>query len=197
MSKDCWITALKVQGVGVSLALIGFIGLLICVDTEKAFVSDYATMALILAFFGPYCILGVAGVWHIEKWERSSQHAKVLTASRFVVAFLYIDAICLGAMVYFSGGVSGPVQSIFTPIFVTLPAGGAIFMAYVSMKHPKTNLGLVVVLTLFGYAYSLFDTPGVIEIREEKSDLYDGFVLAVLGGTVILTTWLGFKSKEF
>lgn len=202
MNKHAWATARYGQFVGVSIAAFAYVGLFFTTNvatTER--IAEFGVT--IVAISVPYIVGGVGLIWDWKRWP-----IRVFSETRFTLYFLYIDSICLAVLVFLSGGAAGPVsaalggsldsplQSVFTPLFVVVPAAGAIFIVHMERKY-RRNIWYIVALTVVGYYIIYFGAPEVLIIKQGVRIWYDVLVLGVLSATVVYTTWIAVEGKEF
>ena len=132
------------QLLGVSMALLGCAGVFFGSGQWKELRVRIGTgLPFLIAYGITLCALCVSR--RIDKPPVGKE-----TYKRFVLCFLFVDAILLSIMVYFSGGVK---QSLFCPLFFVIPAMAVVFVRWGEedkSEEDKYTWGVMAV-TVAGY----------------------------------------------
>lgn len=176
MTADVWGNVLRVQSLGVSLALVGLFAWLLCVKERPEKPRDL--LFLFIPFIFPYA------TWlYAEQWF-TIPNPYGFTWNGLTTFMCYIDVMCLTFLVLMTGG-TRDVPSIFTPLFVIVPP---ISGAYIW----NTELGFHVVgitaIAIAGYALTFWKGNNM-EIKNQGKLIYKFCVLGVVLGSIGLATW--------
>lgn len=129
------------QVFGVTLALFGCVGVLR--STERGDWSALKCSGIGIPFFLAYGMFIIGLVCHSCRLGNPTP-MELGTYVKFILLYLYVDAILLPIMVGCSGGVK---QSPFSPLFFTIPVMAVVFLPQSAAWH----IYGVTLVTLTGY----------------------------------------------
>ncbi len=159
------------QFLGVSLAFVGCFGIFWGSQYEKWWLKAGIIVPFVVAY-----LTAIVGFIIYGYYARMPEPLGEGAYMWFVRSYLYADVLLLSIMVYFSGGVK---QSLFTPLFFTIPAMAVLFVC----SSMKLEIWMVTIATLAGYI--------IVYLRpvEKKipGRLYRFCECTILVGSVFLT----------
>ncbi len=175
MSKtiiEMFLHATLAQLAGVTLALAGCIGVL------KGKGIEFKWSGVGIPFLVAYSMFIVAIVYYCKK-NGNPIPMELNTYMKFILMYLYVDAILLPIMVNYSGGVK---QSLFSPLFFVIPAMAVVFVSRSAILHIYGVVGV----TLAGYiVVYLFSEDNKISGR-----FYKFCECGILVSSVILSVFM-------
>lgn len=174
--------ATMTQVLGVTLALFGCAGVLS--STDRGDWSKWKWSGIGIPFILAYGMFIFGLLCHNNSLE-SSTPIGLETYMKFTLLYLYADAILLPIMVGCSGGVK---QSLFSPLFFTIPAMALILIPRSEIWHIYS----VMCVTLGGYiVVYLLPIDGKITGR-----LYRTCECIILVGSVVLSVLMSLKAPS-
>lgn len=185
--------ATRAQGIGVTLALGGCFVFII---NNWGMLKWWKLIGIIV----PFCIAYGTFLYGVlcAPNTGNQQPLDKDTYMKFILLYLFADALMLPIMVSFSGGVK---QSLFTPLFFAIAAMAVVFVPKSAVLWLKYSpLVWVTTVTLAGYLVvywlqywlpHLFSTSGV-----KPHCLYSMCECAILVGSVILTVCMSHKVPQ-
>ncbi len=129
------------QILGVTLALFGCVGVLR--STDRGDWSPLRWSGIGIPFLLAYAVFIFGLFCHNHRLENPTP-MELETYMKFILLYLYADAILLPIMVGCSGGVK---QSIFSPLFFAIPTMAVVFIPSFAKLHIYSITGV----TLAGY----------------------------------------------
>ena len=178
--KESIFMATLSQLLGVSFALFGFLGIFFARGTEMRW---WSWVGILVPFALAYST-AISGFVYYGCFSNSASADKKMYKF-FILLYLYTDAFLLPIMVGFSGGVK---QSLFTPLFFTIPAMAVVFVPPCESRH----LWMVTVVTLIFYIMVYWLPIG----PESPGCFYRIVECVILGGSVVLTVLMSRRMRS-